>query len=64
MEETRINRLTMNSFAHAEIIVTLTYLFRRYEMKLADESKRLNSRDVFTQQLIAPGVQVMFSNRV
>ncbi|GIZ48595.1 hypothetical protein CKM354_001164800 [Cercospora kikuchii] len=47
--------------ANAEVILAITYLFRNFDMDLVTPSMKL--RDVFTYQVLSPGLQVRFMDR-
>lgn len=54
-------KLTHQSVAYAEVTLTLAHLFHQFKMEL--RTKQMNTKDVFTQQVLSPGVQVDFKLR-
>ncbi|PPJ56484.1 hypothetical protein CBER1_07649 [Cercospora berteroae] len=55
------NALGSSIVAHTEVILAITYLFRNFDMELVTPSMKL--RDVFTYQVLSPGLQVRFTDR-
>lgn len=49
------------SLANANLVLTLSYLFRNFDMTL--KISELKTKDYFGQQVLAPGVPIQFADR-
>lgn len=60
-EKAMIRKADLSSVAYAEVTLTLAHLFHQFKMEL--KTKQMDTKDVFTQQILHPGVQVDFKLR-